>query len=63
MVVERSANGNAAVIRLRQVQVARDYGSTVEIASGMIDGMTVVVNPNADLIDSAKVRVAETPAP
>jgi hypothetical protein len=58
MVVERAPNGRSAVIRLRSVQVARDYGSTVEIAGGVIDGATVVLNPNADLADGAKVRVA-----
>ena len=62
MVVERAADGRSAVIRLRSVQVARDYGSTVEIASGVIDGVTVVLNPNADLVDGAKVRVAAAPA-
>jgi RND family efflux transporter MFP subunit len=63
MVVERAPNGRSAVIRLRSVQVARDYGSTVEIAGGVIDGATVVLNPNADLADGAKVRVAQASAP
>lgn len=63
MVVERAANDQSAVVRLRSVQVARDYGSTVEIAGGVIDGATVVLTPNADLTDGSKVRVATTPAP
>jgi hypothetical protein len=35
----------------------------VEIASGVIDGMTVVLNPGTEIMDGAKVRVAETRAP
>jgi RND family efflux transporter MFP subunit len=63
MVVERAANGGPAVVRLRPVQIARDYGSTVEIASGVIDGMTVVLNPGTEIMDGAKVRVSQTRTP
>jgi RND family efflux transporter MFP subunit len=63
LVVERAAGGGSAVVRLRSVQVARDYGSTVEIASGVIDGMTVVLNPGTEIVDGAKVRIAEARAP
>jgi multidrug efflux pump subunit AcrA (membrane-fusion protein) len=62
MVVER-ADGAPAVVRLRPVQIARDYGSTVEIASGVSDGMTVVLNPGTEIMDGTKVRVAETRVP
>jgi hypothetical protein len=51
------------VVRLRPVQIARDYGSTVEIASGVNDGVTVVLNPGTEILDGAKVRVAETRTP
>lgn len=57
MVVE-PAPGGTSVIRMRSVQLARDYGSTVEIADGVSDGMTVVLNPSTELIDGTKVRVA-----
>jgi RND family efflux transporter MFP subunit len=50
-------NGRTAVIHFRSVQVARDYGGTVEVAGGVVDGTTVVMNPNANLVDGAKVRV------
>jgi RND family efflux transporter MFP subunit len=62
MVVERSSAGSA-VVRLRPVQIARDYGSTVEIASGLIDGMTVVLNPNTELLEGTKVRIGDTHRP
>jgi RND family efflux transporter MFP subunit len=62
MVVERGAAG-AAVVRLRSVQVARDYGSTVEIASGLSDGMTVVLNPNTEIGDGTRVRISGAAAP
>jgi multidrug efflux pump subunit AcrA (membrane-fusion protein) len=64
MIVEQGTGGKSATIHFRSVEVGRDYGATVEIASGVIDGTTVVLNPNADLQDGAKVRVLATvPAP
>jgi len=57
MIVEPAAAGRPAIIRFRNVVVGRDYGGTVEIAEGLIDGATVVLNPNADLQDGAKVKV------
>ena len=63
VVVEPASRGKPATIHFRSVQVLRDYGGTVEIADGVIDGTTVVLNPNADLQDGARVRViAATPA-
>jgi RND family efflux transporter MFP subunit len=58
MVVE-GANGaqdGRGTVRLRSVQVGRDYGSTVEVLDGLIDGATIVTNPNADLGDGMRVR-------
>ncbi len=57
MVVEASGTAGTASVHFRSVQIARDYGSTVEISSGIGDGATVVLNPNAELMDGAKVRV------
>jgi membrane fusion protein (multidrug efflux system) len=63
MVVERSRNGQTASIHFRPVTIARDYGSTLELASGLIDGQTIVLNPNADMMDGAVVKIAQEPAP
>ncbi|MEO7457733.1 MAG: efflux RND transporter periplasmic adaptor subunit [Gemmatimonadaceae bacterium] len=52
--------GNMAVVHFRSVQVARDYGATVEVAGGVIDGMMVVTNPNAELVDGGRVRLQPT---
>jgi RND family efflux transporter MFP subunit len=46
----------AGTVRLRSVQVGRDYGSTVEVLDGLIDGSTIVTNPSADLSDGMRVR-------
>ena len=43
-------------LRLQSVQVGRDYGSTVEILDGLLDGTSIVTNPNADLGDGMRVR-------
>jgi len=58
MVVE-GANGapnGTGTVRLRSVQVGRDYGSTVEVLDGLIDGATIVTNPSADLGEGMRVR-------
>ncbi|MDB4883244.1 MAG: efflux transporter, family, subunit [Gemmatimonadetes bacterium] len=58
MVVDRAA-GRTASVRLVAVQVGRDYGSTIEIADGLVDGATIVTNPNADLDEGMRVRVVK----
>ena len=50
-------NGPNPVVRLRPVQVGRDYGATVEVLDGVAEGATIVTNPSADLGDGARVRV------
>jgi len=58
MVVE-GANGvqsGKGTVRLRPVQVGRDYGATVEVLDGLVDGATIVTNPSADIGDGMKVR-------
>lgn len=47
-----------SVIHLKPVVVGRDYGATIEILSGISEGMVVVTDPNADLMDGMKVVVA-----
>jgi RND family efflux transporter MFP subunit len=58
MVVEGAtgARNGEGTVHLRSVQVGRDYGSTVEVLDGLIDGMTIVTNPSADIGDGARVR-------
>jgi multidrug efflux pump subunit AcrA (membrane-fusion protein) len=60
MVVENQPGSPSATIHFRAVKLGRDYGATVEVAGGLIDGTTVVLNPNADLVDGARVRVVAT---
>jgi RND family efflux transporter MFP subunit len=57
MVVNRSSSG-ATTVHLQSVTVGRDYGSTIEITDGLVDGSTIVTTPNADLDEGTKVRVA-----
>jgi RND family efflux transporter MFP subunit len=51
-------DSGAQTVHLQQVQVGRDYGATIEILGGISEGMTVVTNPNADMIEGMKVKVA-----
>jgi RND family efflux transporter MFP subunit len=57
MVVDPPGPGGLSTIHFRSVEIARDYGATVELASGLIDGQSVVLSPNADLAEGTKVRV------
>lgn len=57
MVANRAKDGTATV-HLQSVTVGRDYGSTMEIVDGLVDGSTIVTTPNADLDEGTKVRVA-----
>ena len=47
-----------SVIHLKSVTVGRDYGATIEILSGITEGTVVVTDPNADLADGMKVKIA-----
>jgi multidrug efflux pump subunit AcrA (membrane-fusion protein) len=55
-----SGRGNA-VVHLRDVQVARDYGSTLEIVSGLTDGALVATIGSQILTDGQTVRIAISP--
>jgi multidrug efflux pump subunit AcrA (membrane-fusion protein) len=59
-VVDAATPGHPATIHLRNVEIARDYGASVEIASGVDEGATVVLNPGTDLVDGGAVRVVGT---
>jgi membrane fusion protein (multidrug efflux system) len=52
-----SGSGRATV-HLRTVQVARDYGSTLEITSGLTDGAMVATIGSQILTDGQTVRIA-----
>jgi RND family efflux transporter MFP subunit len=51
-----TANGRATV-HLRSVQVARDYGSTLEILSGLTDGALVATIGSQILAEGQTVRI------
>jgi RND family efflux transporter MFP subunit len=61
-------NGQQVVVveddkaHLRKVEVTRDFGASVEAASGVAAGDKVVLNPLVDLADGQQVKIAE-PAP
>jgi len=54
MVVNRT--GRTATVHLQRVTIGRDYGSTIEIIDGLVDGSTIVTTPNADLDEGSVVR-------
>jgi RND family efflux transporter MFP subunit len=56
------AGDQTSTIHFRPVTVGRDYGGTVEVQTGVTEGMTVVSNPSADLVDGMQVKVAKKAA-
>jgi RND family efflux transporter MFP subunit len=45
------------VVHLRKITSVRDFGTTVEVSSGVAEGDKVVLNPQVDLTDGRKVVV------
>ncbi len=43
-------------VRLRQVTLGRDYGTEVEVLSGLSEGDIIVANPNDDIREGVTVR-------
>ena len=54
--------GRTATVHLRSVQVARDYGSTMEIVSGLSDGALVATIGSQIFSDGQTVRIATAPS-
>lgn len=52
------ADSGTATVRFQDVQVARDYGSTLEIISGLTDGALVATIGSQILIEGQTVRIA-----
>ena len=49
--------------RLRKLTVARDYGASLEVDTGLNPGDTVVLNPTADLMEGQKLKTAAPQPP
>jgi membrane fusion protein, multidrug efflux system len=50
-------------VRLTHVTLGRDYGTAVEVTSGLAPGATLVVNPGDEVSDGAVVRAAPAAKP
>jgi len=55
--------GTNNTVELRQVQIGRDFGQTVEIISGVTPADRVITNPSDSLVSGVVVRVMEQPPP
>ena len=49
------------VARIRPVTEVRDFGTTVEVSTGVKDGDQVILNPPVDLTEGHKVKVQPSP--
>jgi RND family efflux transporter MFP subunit len=59
--MDKAAPGSEVAIALRSVVLGRDFGATVEIASGIAPGETILANPPDSALDGEIVRVAAGP--
>ena len=53
---------NGDHVELRNVTVGRDFGSEIEVVSGLKPSDWVIVNPSDSLVSGEKVRLAALPA-
>jgi RND family efflux transporter MFP subunit len=67
--VVRSDGNYVAVVRpdrtlhFQRVEIGRDYGTQIEITSGLAEGASVVVNPTDDLQEGSQVEPVARPKP
>jgi hypothetical protein len=52
--------GDKAV--LTQIKLGKDYGSEVEVVSGLNATDSIVLNPSDSLVSGAQVKIAQEPA-
>jgi multidrug efflux pump subunit AcrA (membrane-fusion protein) len=45
------------IVHLRKVEIGRDYGTQIEILTGLNDGQLVITNPTDDVREGAKVHI------
>jgi len=50
--------GADGIAHRRKIDIARDYGSAVDVASGVSPGDRLVINPTDDITDGARVGIA-----
>jgi RND family efflux transporter MFP subunit len=51
------------VAHLRKINIARDFGTAVEVRDGVNEGDQVIVSPPVDLQDGQKIEVRKLPPP
>ena len=49
------------VAHIRKLEVARDFGTELEVRTGVRPGDLVILNPSVDLADGARVSAAQKP--
>ncbi len=46
------------VVKLKRVEILRDFGRTVELRDGLAGGETVILSPYTSIADGQKVEIA-----
>jgi hypothetical protein len=55
--------GPDSKVQLRQLNIGKDYGTSLEILSGLSVDDQVIINPPDSLEEGQQVNVAATPSP
>ncbi len=54
---------HSGVVHLKTVTIGRDFGTSLEVTSGIESTDRLILNPSDSLADGAKVNVQNAPAP
>jgi hypothetical protein len=53
---------DSGIVHIRNVSVARDLGTSLELSDGVKAGDQMILNPGVDLVDGSKVRAGAKPS-
>jgi hypothetical protein len=53
---------NSNIVHLKHVTIGRDFGTSLEVTSGIQSNDRLILNPSDSLADGAKVQVNNAPA-
>jgi hypothetical protein len=53
---------DGGIVHIRNVSMARDLGTSLELSDGVKAGDQMILNPGVDLVDGSKVRAGAKPS-
>jgi hypothetical protein len=59
--IDQYAEAATGTARIRPITAVRDFGTSVEVSTGVAAGDRVILNPQVDLADGRKVTIRPDP--